>query len=72
MLLFSFTANDIGLQMEEGMSFTIGLKLNHPTILMEGSSEFKILRDKWTAVSVDDKRCMLCSVSSPTLLSPPF
>uniref|UniRef100_A0A9J8AEL3 Methionyl aminopeptidase type 1D (mitochondrial) n=1 Tax=Cyprinus carpio carpio TaxID=630221 RepID=A0A9J8AEL3_CYPCA len=35
---------------EKGMSFTIG------------SSEFKILRDKWTAVSVDDKRCMLCSI----------
>uniref|UniRef100_A0A8C1G6W9 Methionine aminopeptidase n=1 Tax=Cyprinus carpio TaxID=7962 RepID=A0A8C1G6W9_CYPCA len=44
MLLCSFTANDIGLQMEQGMSFTIG------------SSEFKILRDKWTAVSVDHKR----------------
>ncbi|XP_016095366.1 methionine aminopeptidase 1D, mitochondrial-like [Sinocyclocheilus grahami] len=43
-------ANDIDLQMEEGMSFTI------EPILMEGSSEFKILRDKWTAVSVDDKR----------------
>ncbi|KAI2668438.1 Methionine aminopeptidase 1D, mitochondrial [Labeo rohita] len=44
------TANDNDLQMEEGMSFTI------EPILMEGSSEFKILRDKWTAVSVDDKR----------------
>uniref|UniRef100_A0A671T4N6 Methionine aminopeptidase n=1 Tax=Sinocyclocheilus anshuiensis TaxID=1608454 RepID=A0A671T4N6_9TELE len=43
-------ANNIDLQMEEGMSFTI------EPILMEGSSEFKILRDKWTAVSVDDKR----------------
>uniref|UniRef100_A0A8C2I7P2 Methionyl aminopeptidase type 1D (mitochondrial) n=1 Tax=Cyprinus carpio TaxID=7962 RepID=A0A8C2I7P2_CYPCA len=62
MCLCSFTANDIGLQMEQGMSFTIGLCLNHPTILMEGSSEFKILRAKWTAVSVDDKRCMLCSI----------
>lgn len=43
-------ANDNDLQMEEGMSFTI------EPILMEGSSEFKILKDKWTAVSVDDKR----------------
>lgn len=25
-------------------------------IVMEGSTEFKILKDKWTAVSVDDKR----------------
>lgn len=25
-------------------------------IVMEGSAEFKILKDKWTAVSVDDKR----------------
>ncbi|CAB1443160.1 unnamed protein product [Pleuronectes platessa] len=25
-------------------------------ILMEGSSEFRILKDKWTAVSADDKR----------------
>lgn len=23
---------------------------------MEGSAEFRILKDKWTAVSVDDKR----------------
>ncbi|XP_055032199.2 methionine aminopeptidase 1D, mitochondrial isoform X1 [Misgurnus anguillicaudatus] len=43
-------ANDNDLQMEEGMSFTI------EPILMEGSSEFRILSDKWTAVSVDDKR----------------
>lgn len=25
-------------------------------ILMEGSAEFRILKDKWTAVSADDKR----------------
>lgn len=25
-------------------------------ILMEGSVEFRILKDKWTAVSADDKR----------------
>ena len=25
-------------------------------ILMEGSAEYRILRDKWTAVSADDKR----------------
>lgn len=25
-------------------------------IVMEGSVEFRILKDKWTAVSVDDKR----------------
>ena len=25
-------------------------------IVMEGSSEFRILRDKWTAVSADEKR----------------
>lgn len=24
---------------------------------MEGSPEFKILKDKWTAISVDNKRC---------------
>ncbi|XP_067405346.1 methionine aminopeptidase 1D, mitochondrial isoform X5 [Emydura macquarii macquarii] len=38
------------LLMEEGMAFTI------EPIIMEGSPEFKILEDKWTAVSVDDKR----------------
>ncbi|KAG7464017.1 hypothetical protein MATL_G00182780 [Megalops atlanticus] len=43
-------ANDNNMLMEEGMAFTI------EPILMEGSSEFKILKDKWTAVSVDDKR----------------
>lgn len=26
---------------------------------MEGSPEFKILKDKWTAVSVDNKRCLI-------------
>ncbi|XP_062383610.1 methionine aminopeptidase 1D, mitochondrial [Sardina pilchardus] len=43
-------ANDNDLQMDEGMAFTI------EPILMEGSAEFHILKDKWTAVSVDDKR----------------
>ncbi|KAJ8255409.1 hypothetical protein GJAV_G00204560 [Gymnothorax javanicus] len=43
-------ANDNDLLMEEGMAFTI------EPILMEGSSEFRILKDKWTAVSADDKR----------------
>lgn len=26
---------------------------------MEGSPEFKILNDKWTAISVDNKRCLM-------------
>ncbi|XP_037643473.1 methionine aminopeptidase 1D, mitochondrial isoform X2 [Sebastes umbrosus] len=43
-------ANDNDMTMDEGMSFTI------EPILMEGSAEFRILRDKWTAVSADDKR----------------
>ncbi|KAG7315919.1 hypothetical protein KOW79_020785 [Hemibagrus wyckioides] len=43
-------ANDNDFLMEEGMAFTI------EPILMEGTSEFRILSDKWTAVSVDDKR----------------
>ncbi|KAK1878984.1 Methionine aminopeptidase 1D mitochondrial [Dissostichus eleginoides] len=43
-------ANDNDMVMDEGMSFTI------EPILMEGSSEFRILRDKWTAVSTDNKR----------------
>ncbi|XP_071376595.1 methionine aminopeptidase 1D, mitochondrial isoform X2 [Centroberyx affinis] len=43
-------ANDNDMTMDEGMAFTI------EPILMEGSSEFRILRDKWTAVSADDKR----------------
>ncbi|RVE61862.1 hypothetical protein OJAV_G00173510 [Oryzias javanicus] len=43
-------ANDNDIIMEEGMAFTI------EPIVMEGSSEFRILKDKWTAVSVDDKR----------------
>ncbi|KAG2459129.1 MAP12 aminopeptidase, partial [Polypterus senegalus] len=30
--------------------------LHHEPILMEGSPEFRILKDNWTAVSVDDKR----------------
>ncbi|XP_006636654.1 methionine aminopeptidase 1D, mitochondrial isoform X3 [Lepisosteus oculatus] len=42
--------NENDILMEEGMAFTI------EPILMEGSSEFKILEDKWTAVSVDNKR----------------
>ncbi|KFV84851.1 hypothetical protein N308_13178, partial [Struthio camelus australis] len=43
-------ANDSDLLMEEGMAFTI------EPIIMEGSPEFKILEDKWTAISVDNKR----------------
>ncbi|KAM9322187.1 methionine aminopeptidase 1D, mitochondrial isoform 2-T2 [Pholidichthys leucotaenia] len=43
-------ANDNDIIMEEGMAFTI------EPILMEGSTEFRILKDKWTAVSMDDKR----------------
>lgn len=26
---------------------------------MEGSPEFEILEDKWTAISVDNKRCLI-------------
>ncbi|XP_071217322.1 methionine aminopeptidase 1D, mitochondrial-like isoform X2 [Salvelinus alpinus] len=43
-------ANTNDMTMDEGMAFTI------EPILMEGSSEFRILKDKWTAVSADDKR----------------
>ncbi|KAM4551286.1 methionine aminopeptidase 1D, mitochondrial [Odontesthes bonariensis] len=43
-------ANDNDVTMDEGMAFTI------EPILMEGSAEFRILKDKWTAVSADDKR----------------
>ncbi|XP_064018858.1 methionine aminopeptidase 1D, mitochondrial isoform X2 [Pogoniulus pusillus] len=43
-------ANDSDLLMEEGMAFTV------EPIIMEGSPEFKILTDKWTAISVDNKR----------------
>uniref|UniRef100_A0A1A7XQ13 Methionine aminopeptidase n=1 Tax=Iconisemion striatum TaxID=60296 RepID=A0A1A7XQ13_9TELE len=43
-------ANDNDITMDEGMAFTI------EPIVMEGSTEFRILKDKWTAVSVDDKR----------------
>ncbi|XP_067155163.1 methionine aminopeptidase 1D, mitochondrial [Apteryx mantelli] len=43
-------ANDSDLLMEEGMAFTV------EPIIMEGSPEFKILEDKWTAISVDNKR----------------
>ncbi|XP_048882167.1 methionine aminopeptidase 1D, mitochondrial isoform X2 [Brienomyrus brachyistius] len=43
-------ANDNNMIMEEGMAFTV------EPILMEGLPEFKILKDKWTAISVDDKR----------------
>ncbi|XP_062820554.1 methionine aminopeptidase 1D, mitochondrial isoform X1 [Anolis carolinensis] len=42
--------NKSDLLMQEGMAFTI------EPIIMEGTSEFKILRDKWTAVSLDNKR----------------
>uniref|UniRef100_A0A4W5PTU9 Methionyl aminopeptidase type 1D (mitochondrial) n=1 Tax=Hucho hucho TaxID=62062 RepID=A0A4W5PTU9_9TELE len=38
-------ANDNDMTMDEGMSFTI------EPILIEGSLEFRILKDKWTAVS---------------------
>ncbi|KAM6268938.1 methionine aminopeptidase 1D, mitochondrial isoform 1-T1 [Porphyrio hochstetteri] len=44
------SANDSDLLMEEGMAFTI------EPIIMEGSPEFRILKDKWTAISVDNKR----------------
>ncbi|GAA6070497.1 methionine aminopeptidase 1D, mitochondrial isoform X1, partial [Tachysurus ichikawai] len=43
-------ANENDLLMEDGMAFTI------EPILMEGTSEIRILRDKWTAISTDDKR----------------
>ncbi|XP_043850316.1 methionine aminopeptidase 1D, mitochondrial isoform X5 [Dromiciops gliroides] len=43
-------ANDSDLLMEEGMAFTI------EPIIVEGSPEFKVLEDKWTAVSTDNKR----------------
>ncbi|NXF49208.1 MAP12 aminopeptidase, partial [Oceanites oceanicus] len=43
-------ANDSDLLMEEGMAFTI------EPIIMEGSPEFKILKDQWTAISVDNRR----------------
>ncbi|XP_056276471.1 methionine aminopeptidase 1D, mitochondrial isoform X3 [Pseudoliparis swirei] len=43
-------ANDNDMSMDEGMSFTI------EPILMDGSAEFRILKDKWTAVTADDKR----------------
>uniref|UniRef100_A0A8C5PST8 Methionine aminopeptidase n=1 Tax=Leptobrachium leishanense TaxID=445787 RepID=A0A8C5PST8_9ANUR len=43
-------ANDSDLLMEEGMTFTV------EPIIMEGSPNFKILQDKWTAVSIDNKR----------------
>uniref|UniRef100_A0A674CPZ0 Methionyl aminopeptidase type 1D (mitochondrial) n=1 Tax=Salmo trutta TaxID=8032 RepID=A0A674CPZ0_SALTR len=43
-------ANDNDMTMGEGMSFTM------EPILMEGSLELRIPKDKWTAVSADDKR----------------
>ncbi|XP_028283032.1 methionine aminopeptidase 1D, mitochondrial isoform X3 [Parambassis ranga] len=43
-------ANNNDMTMEEGMAFTI------EPILMEGSPEFRIMKDKWTAISVDDMR----------------
>ncbi|XP_063284713.1 methionine aminopeptidase 1D, mitochondrial [Pelobates fuscus] len=43
-------ANDSDLLMEEGMAFTV------EPIIMEGSANFKILKDKWTAISLDNKR----------------
>uniref|UniRef100_A0A8D2LWL5 Methionine aminopeptidase n=2 Tax=Varanus komodoensis TaxID=61221 RepID=A0A8D2LWL5_VARKO len=42
--------NESDLLMQEGMAFTI------EPIIMEGSSEFRILGDNWTAVSLDNKR----------------
>ncbi|XP_018091394.1 methionine aminopeptidase 1D, mitochondrial isoform X4 [Xenopus laevis] len=47
-------ANNNDMPMEEGMAFTI------EPIIMEGSPDFKILKDKWTAVSVDNKRSAQC------------
>ncbi|XP_063789534.1 methionine aminopeptidase 1D, mitochondrial isoform X2 [Pseudophryne corroboree] len=43
-------ANVNDMEMEEGMAFTI------EPIIMEGSPDFRILKDKWTAVSMDNKR----------------
>nr|XP_012317799.1 methionine aminopeptidase 1D, mitochondrial isoform X1 [Aotus nancymaae] len=43
-------ANDNDLPMEEGMAFTI------EPIITEGSPEFKVLEDAWTAVSLDNQR----------------
>ncbi|XP_068196829.1 methionine aminopeptidase 1D, mitochondrial isoform X2 [Antennarius striatus] len=42
-------ANNNDMTMDEGMAFTI------EPILMEGSVEFRILRDNWTTVTADDK-----------------
>ncbi|XP_019378396.1 PREDICTED: methionine aminopeptidase 1D, mitochondrial [Gavialis gangeticus] len=43
--------NDGQLVMEAGMAFTV------EPIITEGCPEFRILEDKWTAVSLDNKRC---------------
>ncbi|XP_068605137.1 methionine aminopeptidase 1D, mitochondrial [Brachionichthys hirsutus] len=43
-------ANSNDMTMDEGMAFTI------EPILVEGSVEFRVLRDGWTAVTADDKR----------------
>ncbi|XP_045415497.1 methionine aminopeptidase 1D, mitochondrial [Lemur catta] len=43
-------ANDNNLLMEEGMAFTI------EPIITEGSPEFKVLEDAWTAISLDNQR----------------
>ncbi|XP_040827651.1 methionine aminopeptidase 1D, mitochondrial isoform X1 [Ochotona curzoniae] len=43
-------ANDNDLRMEEGMAFTI------EPIITEGSPEFQVLEDGWTAVSLDNQR----------------
>ncbi|XP_073503047.1 methionine aminopeptidase 1D, mitochondrial isoform X3 [Phyllobates terribilis] len=43
-------ANVNNMEMAEGMAFTI------EPIIMEGAPGFKILKDKWTAVSMDKKR----------------
>ncbi|KAF6727634.1 Methionine aminopeptidase 1D, mitochondrial [Oryzias melastigma] len=45
--------NDI--QIDCGLTISVNPAVLEP-IVMEGSSEFRILKDKWTAVSVDDKR----------------
>lgn len=50
-------ASFVGASSHVALLFNV-LLITEP-IIMEGSSEFKILRDKWTAVSVDNKRCPL-------------
>lgn len=51
-----FTRSETGVQLT--LEYILFFLAAEP-IIMEGSPKFKILEDKWTAISADNKRCLI-------------